>query len=87
MPAILAKESMKPHLDGFSQAIARSAASLNMEFRAIWRPREQNVTADGISKIKDWDDWGISDELFQFLNVNGGLLQWICLRTQSTRNV
>ena len=36
-----------------------------------WIPREQNVDADYLSKIKDFDD-NINDHVFSYLNYKWG---------------
>ena len=33
-----------------------------------WIPREENQVADGISRIIDFDDWGISLEFFRYVD-------------------
>jgi hypothetical protein len=33
-----------------------------------WVPRKENSVADAISKVFDWDDWGVSEDFFNFLD-------------------
>ncbi|VDI45921.1 Hypothetical predicted protein, partial [Mytilus galloprovincialis] len=33
-----------------------------------WIPRSQNSQADYISRMVDYEDWGVSNEFFQFMN-------------------
>ncbi|XP_033746032.1 uncharacterized protein LOC117331431 [Pecten maximus] len=42
--------------------------SLNLSLKVEWIPRSDNEKADYISKIIDYDDWGISKDFFEFLN-------------------
>lgn len=35
-----------------------------VKLELIWIPREQNLIADQLSRIIDYDDWGISDKTF-----------------------
>jgi hypothetical protein len=37
-----------------------------------WIPRSENVVADRYSKIFDFDDWCISDDIFHFFNKKWG---------------
>ena len=37
-----------------------------------WIPREENETADEISKLIDFDDWQLTDEFFEHLNRKWG---------------
>ena len=44
----------------------------NINLEVQWVPRQQNKSADGISKYFDKEDWGVSDEFFQFMNQMWG---------------
>ena len=37
-----------------------------------WIPRQENVKADYISNIIDYEDWGVTNEFFQFMNKMWG---------------
>ena len=47
---------------------ACSGISLEVE----WIPRAQNDRADYLSRIVDYDDWGITTEIFRYLDKNFG---------------
>ena len=40
----------------------------NIDLDIQWIPRNLNCVADGISKVNCTDNWGVSDEFFQFIN-------------------
>ena len=37
-----------------------------------WIPRQENVKADYISNIIDYEDWGVTNDFFQFMNKMWG---------------
>lgn len=57
-------------LDIFSVCV-KNSITLDVE----WIPRTENEKADYYSKIIDYDDWGLSTELFNYLNEFFGPLQ------------
>jgi ribonuclease HI len=54
-------------LDIFSLCI-RNRMSLDIE----WVPRDENSIADSFSKLFDFDDWSVSENIFQFFNAKWG---------------
>ena len=47
---------------------------LSFEYREIqldvvWIPRDQNVVADRLSKITDYDDYSVHDDVFTWLDA------------------
>ena len=54
--------------------IFRFCAKNNISLDMQWIPRDQNETADIISKCVDYDDWGVSDEFFKFMNQMWALM-------------
>jgi hypothetical protein len=46
----------------------KNAVQLELE----WIPRNLNSYADELSKIFDYDDWGISERIFIFFNIAWG---------------
>ena len=40
-----------------------------------WVPRNNNERADYLSRIEDFDDWGISEELIAFIVAHCGMLK------------
>lgn len=46
------------------------AHSIQLEIE--WIPRNMNTVADELSKIYDYDDWGVSDKIFECFNKMWG---------------
>ena len=42
----------------------------NIKLQPSWIPREQNETADFLSKNKDTDSWDADNETFDFIQRN-----------------
>ena len=63
------------------------ALQINMDVRILpcWIPREENETADALSKFRDTDDWGIDMESFGYtlINLMQGKLPWQGLKSKS----
>ncbi|GAQ87463.1 reverse transcriptase [Klebsormidium nitens] len=59
--------SAKEHLQAVCVQIFKFCAEHRIELRPEWLPREQNVHADYLSKIRDFDDFGLSPETFDFV--------------------
>ena len=49
-----------------------------------WIPRDSNHQADSLSRIIDFDDYSINDDVFICWIVNGGPTQWIGLPVVTT---
>ena len=65
---ILQSGSCKEELHDLACKIYSFCASKGISLDVQWIPRSQNVQADFISKAIDYDDWGVSDEFFTFIN-------------------
>lgn len=54
-----------------------------------WVPRILNFEADDASKIFDWDDWGVSEHIFKFLNAKWGpfTVDWFANNVNNKLNV
>ena len=65
---ILQSGSCKEELHDLASKIYSFCASKGISLDVQWIPRSQNVQADLISKAIDYDDWGVSDEFFMFIN-------------------
>jgi hypothetical protein len=63
----ISKIGMKPLLQSLAFSIYKNCLEHNIELSIAWVPREYiNVEAEFLSKIFDFDDWGISDKIFSF---------------------
>ena len=67
IPKIIEVGSGKLHLTEVALEIFSLILKLNIEIRPVWIPREDNTIADGISKFKDSDSWGVDEETFDFV--------------------
>lgn len=72
VPSIIRKGSMIWELNDLAKQISSWCLSNRVTISVEWFPREQNVDADFYSKYTDWDDWGISVELFEYVNNRWG---------------
>ena len=59
---------MKPELQNISLHIFHLCLSYNILLEVEWIPRDKNFEADFLSKMFDYDDWGISQNIFNFFN-------------------
>ena len=69
---IMFKGSMKPDLQKIAMSIFDICVNRHIDLSLEWIPRDENEAADHLSKIKDTDDWEISDIIFNFLNLSQG---------------
>lgn len=69
---ICRKGSMQPNLQEFALQIRTLVKSVGVDLQVRWVPRFLNEEADFFSKHKDWDDWGISSDLFEKIDANWG---------------
>lgn len=65
---IVEKGSMKRSLQDIALHIFHVLMVNGISIEMQWIPRDQNACADYISRIVDFDDWGISDTVFRHLN-------------------
>ena len=59
---------MKPELQNISLHIFHLCLSYNILLEVEWIRRDENFEADFLSKMFDFDDWGISQHIFNFFN-------------------
>ena len=59
--------SKRPHLQDIAVDIFDICVRNDIRLHPKWIPREQNIIADRISKMKDADDWSIDNETFLFV--------------------
>lgn len=66
--SIVKSGSMKTELHSLARSIFSTCTEKGISIDIKWIPRSENVLADYISKMIDWEDWGVSDEFFTFMN-------------------
>ena len=49
---------------GIFEFCKKDSISVNVQ----WIPREENEKADYLSKLIDYDDWGVSDDFFEYID-------------------
>ena len=62
--SILKKGSMNMELHDLARTVRSFCVRNNIILSARWLPREQNELADELSRKVDFDDWGISHDVF-----------------------
>ena len=65
---IVSAGSTKFNLQEQALKIYQLCLKWNIDLDIQWIPRNLNCVADGISKVNCTDNWGMSDEFFQFIN-------------------
>ncbi len=65
---IATQGSMKQDLQSIALDIYDTCVKEHITLEVDWIPRSKNERADFISRIIDWDDWSVSDEIFRFLD-------------------
>ena len=71
---ILQVGSSKDHIQELALEIFHIRVRNDIKIIPCWVPREENVTADALSKFNDTDDWGIDLETFQYIQQQLGFL-------------
>ncbi|CAG2204269.1 unnamed protein product [Mytilus edulis] len=66
--SIVATGSMKPELQDIVLCIFENCLTHNISLDAEWVPRTFNEKADFISRIIDYDDWGVGEQLFTYFD-------------------
>jgi hypothetical protein len=66
--SIINKGRMKRELQDIAISILCNCLNNNISIYVEWIPRSKNDQADFISRIVDYDDWGVSDEIFIHLD-------------------
>ena len=70
--SIVNKSSKVPELNSILLEIFQKCMLNGITFDVNWIPRDFNNVADGISKIIDYDDYTINDDIFAFLDESWG---------------
>ena len=66
--AIVAKGSMIKQLQDMSLEIFNFCRENQISLQVQWVPRNENEHADELSRLVDFDDWGVSVGFFQFMD-------------------
>lgn len=69
---IVEKGSMKPMLQKKAIDIFETCQKSNISINTVWVSRNDNVTADKLSRVSDSDDWQIKDEVFAEIQMEWG---------------
>ena len=72
MTRIIDRGSTKPDLQTLAEEIVNLCNNLRVSVIPVWVPRDNNQLADYLSKLTDFDDWGIHSDIFQWLNTLWG---------------
>ena len=73
--AIALKGSMKTELQDIAYSIFRICMSESIYLEMEWIPRSENEKSDYLSRILDYDDWGISFVVLDMIQQRYGQLQ------------
>jgi hypothetical protein len=65
---IVQSGSMKLELQNLALNIFSVCVNKGITLDIQWIPRQENTIADYISNIIDYEDWGVTDDFFQFMN-------------------
>ena len=65
---IIQTGSRKPKLQSEALKIFSTAAKHNIVMEPKWIPRDENGLADYLSRIIDYDDWGLNQEIFAHID-------------------
>lgn len=65
--------SMKENLQAIAMSIFSTCLINGISIDIQWIPREGNTQADYLSKIVDYEDWGVSEHFFYFMNELWGI--------------
>ncbi|XP_063419641.1 uncharacterized protein LOC134704601 [Mytilus trossulus] len=65
---IIQTGSSKPDLHQLAMSIFSVCVKNSIYLDIQWIPRDQNVQADSLSRIFDYDDWSVTDEFFHFID-------------------
>ncbi|KHJ79810.1 ribonuclease HI [Oesophagostomum dentatum] len=66
--SVFYRGSTKSHVQQLASLIWETLDALKTQAEVYWIPRELNYEADLASRIKDMDNWSISDSIFNHLN-------------------
>ena len=68
IPSIIRRGSMKSDLHQLALSIFEIVVRNSIDLQVDWIPRSFNDHADAISRIIDFDDWGVSFEFFNYID-------------------
>ena len=69
---IVGAGSGKPHLHCLAERIFNLCEEYNVHLRPRWIPREWNAEADALSKDYDYDNWEVSERVFNCISERWG---------------
>ncbi|VDH92658.1 Hypothetical predicted protein [Mytilus galloprovincialis] len=81
---IVKKGSMKMELQEIALSIFHICLSCDIFLELEWIPRDENYYADYLSKIFDYDDWGVSTHIFTYFSSLWG--PFTCDRFADSKN-
>ena len=64
--------STKRHLQNQAIEVHNTCVRNDISIQTQWVPRDENQTADAISKINDTDSWSIDKETFDYIQLQHG---------------
>jgi hypothetical protein len=70
---ICAKGSPKPRLQKYAEQIADITLAFNINLKTVWIPRDLNNLADSLSKVIDYEDYGIKKSVFEEICAEFGI--------------
>jgi hypothetical protein len=70
--SIVNKGKMKPELQDITLYMFHMCISNNIVLEMEWIPRDDNSYANYISKLFDFDDWGVCKNVFDYFNLLWG---------------
>ena len=79
IPSITRSGSMKRNLYQLPLSIFKIVIRNSIDLQIDWIPRSFNDHADAISRIIDFDDWGVYLEVFIILITFGVPIMWTAL--------
>ena len=65
---IVSAGSNKQHLQKLVESIYNLTVSRSIKLDVQWVPRKQNIIADTLNKMYDFEDWETTNTLFKYLN-------------------
>ena len=84
---IINKGSMKEDLQSVGLDIYKLSLVNGISLEMDWIPRSRNDKADVISNLNDVDDWGVSNQIFDYFNSLWGPFEvdWFASDSNSKR--
>lgn len=70
--SIIEKGSTKLHLQKIAVKNFNLCPELSISLDVVWIPRSENIKADYISKLIDYEDWVTIIEFFKFIDTMWG---------------